>query len=111
MADETYTTKVYRKQGGDELVVASGGKINVQPGGMIAADGTQAVGLTAQETTITHTAPGTPDYAVQALTQTSPFGFVTADEGHTVLQVIANLQARLAEVEAALEGAGIVADN
>lgn len=27
MADATYTPKVYRKQGGNELVVASGGKI------------------------------------------------------------------------------------
>lgn len=34
--------KVYRKQGGDEFVVASGGKINVESGGQIVADGTQA---------------------------------------------------------------------
>jgi len=33
MADETYQPKVYRKQGGDELVVASGGKITVESGG------------------------------------------------------------------------------
>lgn len=77
----------------------------------VAVAGTQGDALTAQETTITHTAPGTPDYALQNLTQTSPFGFVTADEGNTVLQVIANLQTRLAEVEAALEAAGIVAAN
>lgn len=67
--------------------------------------------LTAQETTITHTAPTTADYAVQDLTSTSPFGFVTKDEGNTVLQVIANLQTRLAEVEARLEAAGVVAAN
>lgn len=30
MADATYGPKVYRKQGGDELVVASGGKITNQ---------------------------------------------------------------------------------
>lgn len=34
MPDETYNGKVYRKQGGDELVV--------RPGGKITADGTQA---------------------------------------------------------------------
>lgn len=55
--------------------------------------------------------PGTPDYAIQALTNLSPFGFVTADEGQTVISVVANLQTRLAEVEARLEAAGIVASN
>lgn len=69
----------------------------------------QAAALTAQETTVTHTAPSTADYAIQALTQSTPFGFVTADEGHTVLQVIANLQARMAEVETALVDKGLVA--
>jgi len=32
-----YNAKVYRKQGGDELVVASGGKITVEAGGTIEA--------------------------------------------------------------------------
>lgn len=72
---------------------------------------TQGAALTAQDTTITHTAPGTADYAIQGITSTTPFGFVTADEGNTVLKVIANLQTRLAEVEARLEGAGIIAAN
>ena len=72
---------------------------------------TQSAALTAQLTTITHTAPGADDFAVQDFTQTTPFGFVTANEANTVLKVVANLQARLAEVEAALETAGIVAAN
>jgi len=59
-------------------------------------------GLTAQLTTITHTAPGTPDYVVQDLVQNTGFGFVTKDEGNTVLSVIANLQARVAQLEARL---------
>lgn len=67
--------------------------------------------LTTQLTSITHTAPSTPDFAVQDLTQTSPFGFVTKDEGNTVLQVIANLQTRLAEVEQALEDIKAVPEN
>ena len=70
-----------------------------------------AAALTAQLTTITHTAPSSDDFAIQALTQTTPFGFVTADEGNTVLKVIANLQTRLAEVEARLETKGIVTPN
>lgn len=106
-----YQPKTYRKQGGDEFVIANGGAINVEPGGQIKANGTQGAALTTQDTTITHTAPGTPDYAIQDLTQTSPFGFVTADEGNTVLKVIANLQTRLAEVEARLEALGVVAAN
>jgi len=35
MSDSTYQPAVYRKQGGDELVVASGGKITVESGGAI----------------------------------------------------------------------------
>lgn len=67
--------------------------------------------MTAQVTTITHTAPSTPDYAVQDLTQTSPWGFADHDEGNTVLKVIANLQVRLLEVEAALEDIKAVLEN
>lgn len=37
MADSTYVTKVYMKQGGDELVIAAGGKIT--------NDGTQAAAI------------------------------------------------------------------
>lgn len=36
MPDETYQPDVYRKQGGNELVVASGGKITVESGGEVA---------------------------------------------------------------------------
>ena len=73
---------------------------------------TQGAALTAQLTTLTPAdAEGTPDYAIAALTQTTPFGFVAAQEGITVLYVIKNLQVRLAEVEARLEAAGIVASN
>jgi len=67
--------------------------------------------LTTQLTTLTHTAPGTPDYVIQNLTTSTPYGFVTADEGNSVLKVVANLQTRLAELEARLEGCGIIAAN
>lgn len=111
MVDQTYNAKVYHKQGGDELVVSSGGVINIETGGIFKTNGTQGAALVVQDTTITHTAPGTPDYAIQALTMTTPFGFVTADEGNTVLRVVANLQVRLAQVEARLEAIGLVAAN
>ena len=65
--------------------------------------------LTAQLTTITSTAPGTPDYAIQDLTQTTPFGFVTKDEGNSVLSVIANLQTRVSQLESRLQALGLIA--
>jgi len=112
MADASYVPKVYIKQGGEELVVASGGKINVEAGGVVAVDGTQGAALTAQLTTITIAdAAGTPDYALQALTTTSPYGLATLAEAVSLLYVIKNLQTRMAEIEARLEGAGIVIAN
>jgi hypothetical protein len=72
----------------------------------------QAAALTAQLTTLTPAdAAGTPDYAIAAITSTTPFGFASAQEAITVLYVIQNLQVRLAEVEAALEAVGVVASN
>jgi len=53
MADATYAPKVYKKQGGNQLVVASGGTLSVESGGTLdvasgatfsVGDGTQAVG-------------------------------------------------------------------
>jgi hypothetical protein len=111
MADSTYQPKVYRKQGGDVLVVASGGVLDIETGGIVKANGTQGAALTAQLTTITHTEPGTPDYAIQDLTNTSPFGFVTQDEGNSVLKVLKICQVRLAEIEARLEALGLVIAN
>lgn len=69
----------------------------------------KAAGLTTALTTITASAPGTPDYAIQNLTATSPYGFVTADEGQSVLKVIANLQTRVGELEARLQAYGLLA--
>lgn len=63
---------------------------------------------TAALTTITFTAPGTADYAIQDLTDTGGFGFATKDEGNSVLSVVANLQARVAELESKLQTYGIL---
>ena len=70
----------------------------------------QQTELTDELTTITHTAPGTPDYAIQNLTDTGGFGFASADEGNTVLSVIANLQTRVNELETKLVALGLLAD-
>lgn len=69
------------------------------------------VAMTAQLTTITHTAPGTPDYAFGTVTTTSGAGFSSIDEANSLLKVVANLQVRLLEVEAILEGLNAVAAN
>ena len=50
MADATYTNKVYHKQGGDELVVASGGALTVESGGTLTV-----AGVTVDETTLAMT--------------------------------------------------------
>ena len=70
----------------------------------------QPTELTDELTAITHTAPGTPDYAIQNLVQNTGFGFATADEGNTVLSVIANLQTRVNELETKLASLGLLAD-
>ncbi|MDP2218532.1 MAG: hypothetical protein Q8J68_14740 [Methanolobus sp.] len=54
--------------------------------------------LTAALTTLTFTAPGTPDYAIADLVA-GGYGFVAKDEGNTVLSVIANLQTRILALE------------
>lgn len=72
----------------------------------------QRAALTAQLTTITPAdAAGTPDYAIQAITASSPYGFVNAAEAITLLYVVKNLQVRMAELEALLEEKGLVAAN
>ena len=67
--------------------------------------------LTAQLTTITHAAPGVPDYAIQDFLDVSGgagWAFASQDEANTVLSVIANLQVRLGELEARLNaGTGV----
>ena len=70
---------------------------------------TKPAANTAALTTITSTAPGTPDFAIQDLTQTTPFGFVTKDEGNSVLAVITNLQTRVTQLETKLQALGLLA--
>jgi len=64
--------------------------------------------LTAALTALTHTAPSTPDYALQNLVQNTGFGFVTADEGNTVLSVIVRLNTRVTELETKLVALGLL---
>jgi hypothetical protein len=99
-----------------DIVLATGtgtkiGTATTQKLGFFGADPVvQQTELTDELTTITHTAPGTPDYAIQNLVAATGYGFVTEDEGNTVLSVIANLQARVNELETKLVALGFLAD-
>lgn len=68
----------------------------------------QAAALTTAETTLTNAGTAS-DYAIQALTSTGPFGFVTQAEGETVVEVVLNNQARLNEIETKLQALGLIA--
>lgn len=66
-------------------------------------------------TAVTHTAPGTPDYALQDFIDvqgdgTKGFAFHTKDEANTLLKVIANLQAQMAVLRAQAKAAGWVTE-
>lgn len=68
MADATYFPKVYRKQGGDQFVVASGGTIKVETGGKIVPNsGTQAAHIANATGGITTSAAGTGQAKINAI--------------------------------------------
>jgi hypothetical protein len=46
-------------------------------------------------TQLTYTSPGTPDYNLQDVTQTTPWGFADAEELRTFIKVVADLQTSL----------------
>jgi hypothetical protein len=53
-------------------------------------------------------AAGTPDYAIAAVTSSTPFGFSNAAEAITLLYVIKNLQTRMGELETRLRTLGVL---
>lgn len=69
---------------------------------------TKPTALTAALTALTHTAPGTPDYAIQDLINSSAYGFASKDEGNTVLSVIVRLNTRVTELETKLVALGLL---
>jgi len=88
---------------------SSGGLLSFFDAALVA----QQTEITDELTTVTHTAPGTPDYALQDLIDSgvgSAFGFATKDEGNTLLSVVVNNQARIKELEDVLNAYGLLAD-
>lgn len=69
---------------------------------------TRSSAATAAIATITHTAPGTDDFAWADVTTTTPFGLANQDEARSVLKAIRINQLRLGEIETALKLAGII---
>lgn len=65
----------------------------------------QAAALTADAGTVTYTVTDTPDYALQTLTNTTPYGFATLGEAEGLVEVVKGLQTRVAELEAMLDAA------
>ena len=103
---------VVEVKSGGRIHLRSGAVLNLATGAIIKANGAQGAALTTQLTTITPAdAAGTPDYAIAAITSTTPFGFSNAAEAITLLYVVQNLQIRLAEIEARLETLGVVVAN
>ncbi len=94
----SYTGKVYREQGTDKLVVASGGEIKIETGGKISANGTQASAIVS----LTDNTGGT---ASDTIANTAGANPTTAEFENA----IASLTAKLNAVLAALRGAGIIA--
>ena len=69
----------------------------------------KAAALTTQLTSVTIAdAAGTPDYALSALTTSSPYGLATKEEAVTLLYVVQNLQVRMAEAESRLKAYGLM---
>lgn len=67
--------------------------------------------LTTALTQISHTGPGTPDYAIATPIDSgvgSAWGFSTQDEFETVMSVVLNLQTRLDELETKQQGLGLL---
>ncbi len=102
MADATVQPKVYHKQGGDVLVVASGGEINVESGGKLTAAGTQASAIAS----LTDSTGGT---ANDTLVDLASGGTWAAGVETKVEDNFADLAAKINAILAALRGAGIIA--
>jgi len=97
MPDVTYQPKVYRKQGGDELVVASGGVLNIETGGVFKANGTQAAAVAS----LTDNSGGTANDTVEDV----PAAYNEA----ALANNFADLTAKINAILSALRGAGVIA--
>ena len=107
-ADQTFTDGINIILGtstGTEIATAANQKIGFHG----ATPTVQATEITDELTDLTHTAPSSPDFAIQDLSA-GGFAFVTKDEGNTVLQVIVRNAVRIKELEDRLVAQGLLID-
>lgn len=100
--------RILKKDGTEVLAIYGDGKM----GFFGKAPAVQQSALSAAAVaaaSFTHTAPGVDDFAIQALTATSPVGFVTTDEGNSVLKALKNAILRIEELETKLKALGLIA--
>lgn len=101
----TATTHIGTTTGNPHNVTAA--DIGVEPS---STANPQQTALTASVNSLTQAgSPSVQDFNLQALTNTSAWGFASQDEGETFLQVILNMQTRINELEAKLQLANILA--
>lgn len=91
--------------------------ISNNPHNVSAADIGVAPGATAnpQQGVITSALPAivqatsfVPNYTIPAVTNSSPYGFATAEAGETLISVVKNMQLRINDLEARLQAANII---
>lgn len=101
----SYQPKVYREQGGNKLVVASGGEVKIESGGSITAAGTQASKIADLAVTYTLNDPTiTPNNAITIADGSA----ATVAE---LLEFCEELKADIHAIIDVLEGAGLAASS
>ena len=94
----------------DDGTRLTSGKIPVSTTNGRLIDVTAQTELTDELTTVTCSAPGTPDYAIADPINSSAYGFNSADEFLSVIKALANAQTRINELETKLVALGLLAD-
>lgn len=97
-----YNTKVYEEQGGDRLVVASGGSIVVQSGGSIVVEsGGTGIPVAGQQAHIAHTAA--PTNTAPYTVRTDTVAHAAADAQAAVNAIAADLATAVAKIDALVD--------
>lgn len=111
MSDSTYGPKVYRKQGGNEMVVASGGTLTIEPGGILDIDGLVA-GLTHGQIFFVDSVNGSnsndgTSWAEAVATVDYAVGLCTANRGDLIVVAPAHAETIDAAGDITLDVAGV----
>lgn len=97
----------YIGRGGSDGVSLA--QLTTQKAGMHGTVAVQSSAPTTELTDLTQAGTFTPDYAIQAITNSSPYGFANAAEGETVVSVVQANKVRIAEIITCLQAHGLMA--